>query len=170
MQVLKDKDGVQWEIVIDLDALDRVQAEADVDLADTDKGAPVFSLLDDFRLTGKCLRAICRPQMPTKDVDDAGFNRKFSSGEILIEAAKKIWKEMEDFFPPKMRIVFAQESMILIEANKQQYEMAQELIDSGRVQEELTTRVEKAKTLMREVLSGEKSFDSLASLASNRES
>ena len=165
MQYINDKDGLQWEITIDLNAIERVHSMLDIDLCDTGKDSAVFNLLEDLPLCGKTLYAICKPAADAKKMELRDFNVKFSSGEVLVEAAKKIWKELQDFFPPSRRRAFAADTARLIAASDQAYQMADDLIESGKLDEELQRRVKRANEKIQSILSGDKSIDSLESLA-----
>lgn len=104
MRTFKDRDGREWEIVIDLPAVKLVKQLAGVDiLAGGDDKAPLFGgMLDEPVKLVDCLYVLCRRQAEARKLTDEDFGRAFS-GEAIEAATDALTQELIDFFPPRRR-------------------------------------------------------------------
>lgn len=106
MKVFKDKNGVEWLIEINVDAVKKVKGLAGVDLLDIADGKLMERLMSDPILLVDVLWCLCKEQAASRGVNDEQFG-KVMGGDAIDAATTAMLEELVDFFPLRKRQVLA---------------------------------------------------------------
>ena len=104
MKTFTDNKGRDWQLTVDVNAVRRVRAEADVNLLDlaAHECALLTRLTTDLVLLVDVVYLVCRPQAQARNVTDEDFGCALS-GDVLQTAADALVREIVGFFPDARR-------------------------------------------------------------------
>ena len=97
MSKFADTLGREWKVEFDCFILDRVQKEADVDLADI-SGAGILAVERDVAALGRVLTTACEDQWKERGMKARDFQRPIRK-DALPMARKAVLEALADFFP-----------------------------------------------------------------------
>jgi len=98
MHPFSDTADRQWRLELNVTALERIRAEADVDLLELVDGGPLLErLMRDPVLLCRVLYALCREQAEADGVAAEDFGRGLA-GKVITDARTALVEEIVDFF------------------------------------------------------------------------
>lgn len=104
MRKFKDREGVEWELSVDMQSAMAIKTEAGVDILDIAEGKDLVTLTSDILTLGAVLWLLVSDQAEKRGVDEKGFFRKLD-GDAIDAATKTLVAECFDFFPPQKRLL-----------------------------------------------------------------
>ena len=95
MASLRDKNGREWQVSVDVNAVKRVRSLCGVNIADLNDIAKIDA--DDCLLVD-VLYAILKPEADKASLTDEQFGEALGSGDALMRAAEALMEGISDFF------------------------------------------------------------------------
>lgn len=103
MHVFKDRDGKDWTIDVNVDALRRVKAALSVDLMELVSDSKFIDrLIGDPCFLVDILYVLCKPQADAAGVSDESFGQRMG-GDSIDVATTALLEDFVDFFPTRKR-------------------------------------------------------------------
>lgn len=102
MRKFKDKDGVEWELSVDMQSAMAIKTETGVDILDIAEGKDLVLLTSDIVTLGAVLWLLVSEQAEKRGLDAKAFFRKLD-GDAIDAATTTLVAECFDFFPPQKR-------------------------------------------------------------------
>ena len=106
MKTFVDNAGRTWTVAINVDAIKRVRALADVNLLEVIEGKLLERLIGDPVLLCDVIYSVCKPEADAKTITDVDFGRAMA-GDAIDGATTALLEELVDFFPQGRRRVLA---------------------------------------------------------------
>lgn len=102
MRTFKDTKGRQWELAVNVSAIRRVKALAQVDLLEVLGGRLIDRLLNEPETLADVLFALVRDQAAAQSITSEDFGAGLA-GDAIDDATKALLEELADFFPSARR-------------------------------------------------------------------
>jgi len=144
VKTFNDNSGRTWTVSLNVDAIKRVRALADVDLMQAVGGALLERLTTDPVVLCDVLYAVCRDEAEAKSVSDEEFGRALA-GDAIEAATSALLEELVSFFPTEAkRRVLGKATAKLKALQARALEVAERRIDSPELDREMANALQNA--------------------------
>ena len=105
MHTFKDRNGLEWVIDVNVDALRRIKTALQIDLMELVSDEKFIDrLTGDPILLVDLLFVICQAQAAERNISDQQFGRAMG-GDSIEQATQALLEDFVDFFPSRKRMI-----------------------------------------------------------------
>ena len=102
MHSFKDKNGLEWNVEVNMATVKRVKNATGINIADLDNVEFMQKLKDDLIFLIDLLYLVCKPQADERGINDEAF-AGLIFGDVLEQAVSAFLESYVDFFPQGTR-------------------------------------------------------------------
>lgn len=136
MKTFTDNTGRTWTLVINVDAVRRVRALAQVNLMDAVEGKLIERLVSDPVLLCDVIYAVAKPEADANQITDEEFGRSMA-GDAIDNATTALLEELVDFFPRDRRRLLSKALQKLQKLNLMAVQAVEQRLDSGAMEKQM---------------------------------
>lgn len=136
MKTFTDNTGRTWTLVINVDAVRRVRALANVNLMDAVEGKLIERLVSDPVLLCDIIYAVAKPEADANKISDEEFGRSMA-GDAIDSATTALLEELVDFFPRDRRRLLGKAMEKLKTLNQMAVRAVEQRFDSGAIERQM---------------------------------